>query len=164
LPKFYLGLGSNIQPEKNLAEAIERLRAQGDIQATSSLWESRAVGSAGPNFLNICVCFVAQVGASQLKKQVVEPIELALGRVRSQDRNAPRTIDIDILIENDRPLSLERWGYAFVLLPMAELLPDFVDPVTRRPLSESAARARAATWIIRRPEALSREPDTKTSG
>ena len=128
--KFYLNLGSNIRPERHLAEAVRLLRAHGDISEISSVWESQAVGSAGPNFLNLSVGFRAGMSASELKRRVVQQIETALGRRRTNDRNAPRTIDIDIVLVDDRALNIERWAHPFVILPMAELLPEFVHPVT----------------------------------
>lgn len=150
MPKFYLSLGSNIEPGANLAEAISRLRAIGEIQEISSVWESHAVGSAGPNFLNVCVSLRADLQEDALKKTVLLPIEQAMGRVRSHDKNAPRPIDIDVLMQDRRPLNLQRWNYAFVILPMSELLPDFVHPATHRPLAEIAKSTQEKIWIVRR--------------
>jgi 2-amino-4-hydroxy-6-hydroxymethyldihydropteridine diphosphokinase len=152
--KFYLSLGSNIEPEKNLAEALFRLQEHGVLQDMSSVWESPAVGARGPNFLNLCISYVVPLPGTALKSKVLLPIERALGRARGRDRNAPRTIDIDILMMDGRPLNLKRWATSFVLIPMAELLPDFTDPAAGQSLSDLAKASQAAAWIVRRPEAL----------
>ena len=55
--QVYLSLGSNIQPEVNLPRAVELLQEYGKFIKVSRAWESEAVGSDGPNFLNACVLF-----------------------------------------------------------------------------------------------------------
>ena len=152
--RFYLNLGSNIMPESNLSAAIARLRAHGDIENMSSVWESGAVGSPGPNFLNICVGFAATLDEAELRHRIVLSIETALGRQRGNDRHSPRTIDIDVMMVDGKPRSVDSWRHAFVIVPMAELLPHFVHPVTMKTLAEAALEAQATTWIVRRPDVL----------
>ena len=158
LHKYYLSLGSNIQPSANLARAIELLRTHGAVDEVSSVWESQAIGSAGPNFLNACVSFLGPMGQVELKRDVTSAIEDHMGRVRTRDRLAPRTIDIDILMEDGRPVNLPLWRHAFVVLPMAELLPDFSHPAYNRPLLEVVPELQARTWIVRRAESLPQPP------
>jgi 2-amino-4-hydroxy-6-hydroxymethyldihydropteridine diphosphokinase len=161
--EFYLGLGSNVGPEPNLAKAIARLAEHGEIKAFSSVWESHAVGSAGPNFLNLCIQFAARENEEDLKQQVLRPIEMGLGRARTGDQNAPRTIDLDILLADGEPVNPKRWAHAFVLVPLAELLPNLAHPLSGESLIAAAAAAQAETWIIRRPAVLDLiKPPTKT--
>ena len=87
--QVYLSLGANIQPELNLPKAIQLLRKHGDILKVSSVWESEAVGSTGPNFLNACILFSTSLEAADLKDRVLRAIEAQLGRQRSADKNAP---------------------------------------------------------------------------
>ena len=89
-----------------------------------------------------------------LQPMVIRPIEADLGRVRRSDKNAPRTIDIDIMIADGEPLNVNRWAYPFVIVTMSELLPDFIHPLTHKRLAEAAAEACAKTWIVQRPEIL----------
>jgi 2-amino-4-hydroxy-6-hydroxymethyldihydropteridine diphosphokinase len=152
--KYYLSLGSNIQPETNLVQAIQHLREHGAIEATSRIWESHAIGSAGPNFLNACVSFLVPIGHAGLKRKITTAIEARMGRARTRDRLAPRTIDIDILMADGQPLNVQLWGHAFVVMPMADLLPDFPHPTDHRPLAQLAQEIRARTWIVPRPEEL----------
>jgi 2-amino-4-hydroxy-6-hydroxymethyldihydropteridine diphosphokinase len=148
--RYYLSLGSNISPESNLAEAIRRLQDHGRIGKISGVWESHAIGSTGPNFLNICVEFTTPLSNDALKSDVANRIESQMGRVRSADVSAPRPIDIDILMVDEQALNVDRWSYPFVLLPLAELLPDYAHPTDDIPLSTAAEKAAGHTWIIRR--------------
>ncbi len=153
---FYLGLGSNIQPEINLAKGIARLREHGEILEFSDVWESAAVGSQGPNFLNLCIRYAATQGAEELKQQVLLHIETGLGRMRTGDKNAPRTLDIDILAIDGQPIHPERWDYPFVVVPLAELIPAFAHPVSGEQLQDASKRSQAETWIVRRPGVLAK--------
>lgn len=152
LRRFYLNLGSNILPERNLADAVRLLGERGDVFEISSVWESEAVGSNGPHFLNLSVGFQAEIKESELKRTVVQPIESRLGRKRTADKNAPRSIDIDIILADGCAVNLERWSNPFVILPMAELLPEFLHPVSGKRLVDEAPGAAASIWIRRRPD------------
>jgi 2-amino-4-hydroxy-6-hydroxymethyldihydropteridine diphosphokinase len=154
LHQAYLSIGSNIEPEQNLPKAIQLLRDYGEVQAVSSAWESRAVGSNGPNFLNASLLFITPLSAPELKEQVIRPIEAALGRVRSADKFAPRTMDIDITLFDGAALNSDSWAKVFVVVPLAELLPDFDFPPSHEKLSDVAERMRRQTWIMARPEVL----------
>jgi len=160
---YYLSLGSNISPERHLIEAIRRLREYGEVRDISSAWESHAVGSDGPDFLNVCVGFTTDLSAGDVKREVVDAIESELGRTRTGDKYAPRTIDIDIVMDSGEALNLELWSYAFVVLPMSELLPDARHPVTGRRLADEAAKAQVSTWIRRHPEATQNRDGSSSS-
>ena len=165
LHKVYLGLGSNIDPEANLPRAIEMLGDYGRVKEVSGAWESHAVGSEGPNFLNASVLIETDIPPDALKGRLARPIETALGRVRTADKNAPRPIDIDVMLVDGEALNLDRWDSAFVLLPIAELLPDAPHPITHEPMHIAAERARRQTWIVERPGLLKpvrEEPDPPT--
>jgi 2-amino-4-hydroxy-6-hydroxymethyldihydropteridine diphosphokinase len=151
---IFLNIGSNIQPGIHLPEAIDQLRKYGSLRACSTAWESTPVGSAGPNFLNASVQVEFSRPVSELKEQVFQAIETTLGRARSSDKNAPRTIDIDITMVDEIPANLEQWKYPFVVVPMAELAPELAYPLTHEKLIKVALRMRAETWIIERPDVL----------
>jgi len=166
----YLSLGSNIQPEVNLPKAIELLREYGEILKGSNAWESESVGSDGPNFLNACVLFLTPLLYAELKDQVIHPIEAKLGRKRSKDKYAPRTIDIDIVLFDDELCNEKFWKQAFVVIPLAEIYPEYkrstivpvlfgspVDqnPITQENIVETATRLRQKVWMETRPEVLS---------
>jgi 2-amino-4-hydroxy-6-hydroxymethyldihydropteridine diphosphokinase len=154
LHEAYLNIGSNIEPEKHLRESIRLLREHGQVAAVSNAWQSHAFGSDGPDFLNACVLFITPLEASELKENIIRPIEAELGRVRGADKNAPRTIDIDIILFDEEPYVGEFWSNAFVVVPLADLLPDFHHPFNYERLDHVAAHMRRQTWIVARQDVL----------
>lgn len=154
LHEAYLNIGSNIEPERHLREAVRLLRERGQVEAVSNAWQSHAFGSDGPDFLNACLLFLTPLDDRELKVEVIRPIEAALGRVRGPDKYAPRTIDIDIILFDEEPFSGEFWSNAFVVVPLAELLPNFHHPLNYERLVYVAAHMRRQTWIEPRPDVL----------
>jgi len=154
----FLSLGSNIQPELYLPAAVDRLETVGEVAAVSSVYETLAVGDpTQPNFLNAALILITSLSADQLKQQL-SAIELSLGRQRSDDPNAARTIDLDIAFFNhDIRLIGKRHipdpdilTQPYLARPLAELAPDFVHPETGQTLSAIAAPFCQRTDIWRR--------------
>ena len=141
-------LGSNIQPEKNIPLAMSLLQKQLTILKTSSVWESRAVGSDGANILNAAMLALTSLDAETLKEDVLHPLEAQLERVRTRDKNSPRTIDLDILTFDQQLLDLNLWHYAYRAVPMAEVLPDYQSE-TGEYLKDAALRLAHTTpiWV-----------------
>ncbi len=150
----YLSLGSNIKPEVHLPQAIQMLKDCGQVKAVSRVWESHAVGSEGPDFLNSCALFLSHFQPNDLKEQIIRPIEASLGRIRYADKNAPRTIDLDIVLFDETPLNIRFWAYAFVIVPLAELIPDFLHPVSGEKLSKVAKQLKSQVRIVPRNDVL----------
>jgi 2-amino-4-hydroxy-6-hydroxymethyldihydropteridine diphosphokinase len=140
--KFWacLNLGSNILPAQNLPRTITLLSKMVEIQEVSSAWETPPVGTNGPVFINAAVLIFTELSAEMLKQGILRPIERKSGRVRTMDRFAPRPIDLDIVIFNGELLDLELWEQAYLAVPTAELLPDYVNPNTGETLSQIAER------------------------
>ncbi len=143
----YLGLGSNIGDRRShLAHGVRRLDQEYGITGVSSVWETDPVGYAAQGrFLNL----VARVETEAPPREVLETvraIEGERGRERTF-RNAPRTLDIDILLYGD--LTMEEKGLTiphprmtgrtFVLVPLLELEPGLRDPRSGRAFAELAA-------------------------
>ncbi len=123
---IYLELGSNINPEHNLPIAIDILRQLVRVEKISAVWETPAIGSAGPNFFNLAVRIRSSLSPDVLKQLVLRKIEAYLGRKRTSDKNAPRTIDIDIVIVDGKVVDDHLWHFAHLAIPLAELIPDLV--------------------------------------
>ena len=151
----YLNLGSNIQPETNLLKAVDLLYEHGEVLKVSSAWESKSVGAIGPNYLNACVLFRTDFMQVELKEKIIRPIEASLGRKRSENKYAPRPIDIDIILFDERPYNDKFWKYAFVVVPLAEIYPEYQNPLTGESIIETATRPRQEVWIETRPVVLS---------
>ncbi|WP_339065406.1 2-amino-4-hydroxy-6-hydroxymethyldihydropteridine diphosphokinase [Teredinibacter turnerae] len=126
-----LSVGSNIDRELNIRSGIHALRmAFGELKC-SPVYESEAVGFDGANFLNLVVALNTAQSVAELSAGLRE-IENTHGRNRGEPKFSSRTLDIDILtydnsvgvvdgVELPRREILKN---AFVLLPMADLVPD----------------------------------------
>jgi 2-amino-4-hydroxy-6-hydroxymethyldihydropteridine diphosphokinase len=142
--QVYLGLGSNIRPEDNLAQAYALLQQSVRVEAVSHIWETPPVGSSGPNFLNAAARVSTGLSLADLRARILKPIEEGLGRVRTGDPNAPRTIDLDVLIFDGVALDENIWEQAHVCVPLAELIPDYAKAEGDITLGQVATRFRQA--------------------
>ena len=173
-----LSLGSNVEPEKSLSAAVRELGRYGRVLRVSAVWESPALGDpAQPDYLNAALWMETFLSASELKETAIAAIETGLGRVRGVDRNAPRTIDIDIMLFDREQLKIGRRSIPdpevlerpFVAIPLAEIAPDYIHPDTGETLAEIAARYDPEASGMRRrdlvldPEALRPLPDKSES-
>ncbi len=134
----YLGLGSNMgNRQGNLDKALDLLSQRLRVGQVSSIYDTEPVGNINqPRFLNlVCQVYTTLVPVGLLA--LAKGIELKLGRASGKS-NTPRPIDIDILFYGDQviktpelviphPRLAER---AFVLIPLAEIAPDLVHPVS----------------------------------
>ena len=134
---FYLSLGSNIAPEKNIPACLKKLSAYWPQIRFSTIYETDPVGPAGTQkFWNLAAELQTQKTESELRADLRE-IEAALGRVRIPGaRFAPRTIDIDILPQADYQ------HQAFIMIPLAEIAPHHVDKETGLSFAALANRVR----------------------
>ena len=105
--RAYISLGSNIDSEHNMREAVRRLSLRCHLLAVSPVYETAPVGRTDQsNFLNAAALIETELTAVELKTNVLQVIEGELGRVRTADRNAPRTIDLDISLFNEEVFDL----------------------------------------------------------
>jgi 2-amino-4-hydroxy-6-hydroxymethyldihydropteridine diphosphokinase len=138
--RAFIGIGSNIEPEKNILMALRQLADSARLIAISRFYREPAIGRPNdPAFYNGVVSIETDLPPARLKEDVLRKIEAVLGRRRSSDKYAPRTIDLDLLLYNDYvdPDILER---AFVAIPLSELDPDLVLPGSGLPIRQIANR------------------------
>ena len=139
-------LGSNIEPETNLPRAVDLLQEQLIVLQASSIWESASVDCCYPDYLNIALRVSIALKANELKNQVLRPLEARMGRVRTDDKNASRPIDIDIIIFDDLVLDPDLWQHAHRAVPVSELFPE-VQAETGESLKAVANRLAQATPV-----------------
>lgn len=154
----FVALGSNIAPEQHLRQAVQAIAAASTLLAVSRVYETEPLGNrAQPRFLNAAVLIETELAPAELK-ELLQTIEARLGRVRRADRNAPRTIDLDITLFGDQRLSLagreipepDLLAHAHLAVPLAELSPAHRHPVNRRTLREIARSCHAGGLVLRR--------------
>ena len=139
----FLGLGSNIDAGSNLRLAVSELRERFGELIVSPVYQSRALGFDGDDFLNMVVGLETDMSPHGLL-DCFESIHALAGRVRGPDRYTSRPLDIDLLLFGDLvdcepPLRLPRrdvLAHNFVLRPLSEIAPDLVHPATQRTISE----------------------------
>jgi 2-amino-4-hydroxy-6-hydroxymethyldihydropteridine diphosphokinase len=131
----FVGIGSNVEPEKHVRMAVQLMRERFGTLKLSPVYRNRAVGFAGDDFLNLVVVFECDLRVDALNS-ALDAIELACGRERGAARFSPRTLDLDLLLYGarvDAALKLPRkeiLKYDFVLRPLAELAPSHRHPET----------------------------------
>ena len=139
--------GSNIEKERCLPESIRKLRRQPDItvRAVSTCYESEAVGgtSDAPDFFNAAILVATTLDPETLRDRLHQ-IEDELGRIRTDDPNAPRTADLDIIYYADLVKDYDGWSIpdpaaeveAYVARPVSEVAPRHIHPVSGRTTTE----------------------------
>ncbi len=134
---IYLSLGSNIERRRHIGAALDALAENFGELEISSVYESESVGFEGDSFYNLVVGIRSELGVGQISR-ILKGIEDSNGRDRSAPKFGSRSLDIDILTLDETVgeldgISLPRdevLKNAFVLLPLAELAPQSLHPVT----------------------------------
>ena len=124
--KYYLSLGSNINPESNLELAISALNQILTETERSSIYKTQAEGFEGDDFLNLIFSGVSSLAFEDLNKKLKD-IEDSSGRDRNAQKFSSRTLDIDIVLQlnDDEEILFESdeiAKYRFVSEPLEELL------------------------------------------
>lgn len=146
-----LSIGSNIEPEHFLPEAVKLLARRVSIDRASRVFETLPIGEAPvASFLNAALAIHCDVGPEDLKFQVLRPLESDLGRVRTRNPDSPRTIDVDISLFGQRiihePVAQleipdpEILTQAHVAIPLADVAPDVTHPQRGLTMAEIASR------------------------
>ena len=141
--KAYLSLGSNRDAEANLRSGLAALHARFGAVLHSPVYRTAAVGFAGDDFLNSAAMIETDLEPQALNDWL-HALEDAHGRDRSGPRFGDRTLDIDIVLFDDRVcegagnLRIPRpeLKHAFVLKPLADIAPDVRVPGDGRSLAE----------------------------
>lgn len=154
----YLALGANLgNRQGNLLQAIQSIRTFAWVEKISSLYETTPVGYLDqPDFLNMAIQISTQLNPRGLIRSLKQ-IEKQIGR-KTSFRNAPRPIDIDILLYDDHIIETEKLSIphprmserAFVLAPLAEIAPQAIHPVLKLTISELLERVdRSGVRLLR---------------
>ncbi|MFP6581968.1 MAG: 2-amino-4-hydroxy-6-hydroxymethyldihydropteridine diphosphokinase [Candidatus Hydrogenedentota bacterium] len=135
----YIAVGSNIDPGEHIPPAVTAVANSPGItlNAISSFYISDAEGRPEqPQYRNGVIAIETDIPPEILKFDVLRPIETAQGRIRTEDRYAPRTIDLDIILYKDLELHSGSvkvpdsaiWQHPFVTIPLLEIAPTICIP------------------------------------
>lgn len=142
MTEAFVGIGSNVEPEKHFRDAARLLRQRFGTVRFSPVYRNKAVGFEGDDFLNGIAAFHTDLGVEAINGALDE-IELKCGRERGAARFSPRTLDLDLLLYGDAvseaPVKLPRkeiLRYSFVLKPLADMAGATRHPVTGKTYAE----------------------------
>ncbi len=137
--RAFLAIGSNINPEENVKKAIRLLTIKTQVIGISTVYLTEPEGRPGqPPFYNLVVKVETQMPPREFKYSILRTIENDLGRIRTEDTYAPRTIDLDLILYDDLALQTqdltlpdpEILRRPFLAFPLSELSPDLILPGT----------------------------------
>jgi 2-amino-4-hydroxy-6-hydroxymethyldihydropteridine diphosphokinase len=146
--RVFITIGSNIEPTKNIKSCLNLLSDKCTILRISPIYVTQPVGTINqPDFHNTAVVVHTPFTAQELKNTILLPIEESLDRKRVDDKNAARTIDLDIALYNYEVFDYQGrhipdpdiLRYAHIAVPLSDLAPYYVHPETGQSLAEIAS-------------------------
>jgi GTP cyclohydrolase I len=155
-----IALGSNIEKERHLPEAIRLMRRHRriEVRKVSRFFESAPVGgpAGAPDFFNAAVLACTDLDPQELRDEL-RYIEEVLGRKRTEDKNAPRTIDLDVIYYGDMVAEFEDWELPdpaatrapHVAIPIADVAPTWTDPSSGKTAYDLMLGVDAATEAVK---------------
>ena len=141
----YVAVGSNIAPHENVVRAFDMLAGLVRVCAVSTFYLTPPIGRPEQDvYRNGVFCVGTSVSPRELKFEILREVEQRLGRVRSDDAFAARTIDLDLALYGDCVIDEEDLRVpdpdirtrAFVAFPLIELAPTLELPDTGERLAE----------------------------
>lgn len=140
----YIAVGANIEPERHIPLAMDRLAEKAEVLATSTFYRTASIGRPEqPAYLNGVWHIQTTVSARTLKFGILRDIETELGRTRGPDKYSVRPIDLDLVVYGEVVLDEPDLRIPdpdirtrpFVAVPLLELAPDVVLPDSGEPLA-----------------------------
>ncbi len=145
----FLALGSNIQPERNILEAVKLLSKHVKVLQSSTAYLTEPLLHKDQSKYYNCVLMIeTDIEPHRLKLEVLRQIESSLGRKRGDDKYSSRTIDVDLILYGDVQIAddvleipdPEIEERPFVAIPLAEIAPKLLLPPENRPILEILER------------------------
>ena len=137
MSQVWFSIGSNIDKEKNIRFAIYELNNRVSGLKLSAVYQTQAIGFSGNDFYNLIGQFETDLQLVQLR-DLFDQIETQSGRVKTEHHFEDRTLDLDILLYDNLVFKDERMSlphpdileYEFILMPLSQMLPNYVHPKT----------------------------------
>jgi 2-amino-4-hydroxy-6-hydroxymethyldihydropteridine diphosphokinase len=157
VPQVYVAAGSNIEPQQNLARAVDELTRAFPGVRFSPWYQNHAAGFSGDDFINLVAGFSTELPLKEVLARL-HAIETLCGRPRDAPRWAPRSMDLDVLLFGDlvcdepgvklpRPDLIKR---AYMLGPLAALAPGVTHPTAGATIGELWSRFDQAAHPLQR--------------
>lgn len=122
--RVVIGVGSNIDPEKNIAKAKEILTSEQKFIKSSQIIKTKPIGKKNqPDFLNCAFLIDTDLSREEFNRYL-KGIEKKLNRFKTKDKFGPRTIDLDIVVWNGEVVDEDFYKRDFLRSSVQELLPD----------------------------------------
>jgi 2-amino-4-hydroxy-6-hydroxymethyldihydropteridine diphosphokinase len=143
----FISIGSNIAPEKNVLEALRLLASHVKILKISTVYLTEPLqGKSQPKYYNCVVKIETDIDPHDLKLDVLRPIEEKLGRKRTEDKYASRTIDLDLIAYGDLCITTkelvvpdpEVQERVFLAVPLCEIEPGLQLPCWDKSIEDIA--------------------------
>ena len=137
MARVAVSIGSNLEREHNVKDALSALGKTFGELLRSPVYESAAYGFDGPPFYNLVVVFETPLDVRAVRAKI-QAIENLQGRKKGENRSGSRSLDLDLLLYDDavfrdQGLDVPRreiFEHAYILKPLADLLPAAPHPVT----------------------------------
>ena len=148
MARAFISIGSNIEPETNVKNAVHRLGSTARVTAISTVYRTEPVGPPGqPWFYNCVVEIETDLAPRELKFGLLRRIEGELGRTRNGDKFAARTIDLDLILYEELVMTTPDLALPdpdiperpFLAIPLHELAPGLILPGSGLRIQEAAA-------------------------
>lgn len=148
MARAFVSVGSNINPAENTARALSALGREARITKISTVYLTEPEGRPEQQpFYNCVVEIETELSPAELKQKVLRRIEDRLGRERTEDKYAARTIDLDLVLYDDLVMATESLTLPdpdivrrpFLAIPLLELAPGLVLPGSGLRIDEAAA-------------------------
>lgn len=123
-----IGVGSNIEPEKNIEKAKSLLFEKFNLKTFSKFVKTKPIGVSGqPDFLNGAVLIETDLGRIEVIS-ILKEIEKKMGRAASEDKFGPRTIDLDLVVWNGEVAHPDFYSRDFLRAAIQEIMPQSFPP------------------------------------
>lgn len=154
MTRAFISVGSNISPKKNIKKSLCLLSLKTRIIGISTVYLTAPEGRPEQSpFYNLVVEIETEMFPEELKYRVLKTIEAQLGRVRTEDRYAPRTIDLDLILYDELVVKDKKFNLPdpdilrrpFLAFPLDELAPTLVLPGSGLAIKQVLTRLPKAT-------------------
>jgi 2-amino-4-hydroxy-6-hydroxymethyldihydropteridine diphosphokinase len=152
----FLSLGSNIEPSKNIFDAVGLLSNHVKVLKSSRVYLTEPLlGKSQPAYWNCVIEIETNIEPERLKSNVLKATEKKLGRKRTEDKYASRTIDIDLILYGKECLSTRDLTIpdpqirerSFLAVPLYEIEPNLLLPDKSEPVKTIADKFKGEKMV-----------------